>query len=118
MHFLCDVHISIKVVKFLVVLGHSATHANNLPSKSSSTDAEICLHADRNEMIVITKDEDFRNSFLLRQTPRKLVRITLGNVSNQTLIELLERNLPLILQLDREEGFYLELGGSAVVYTL
>ncbi|MCF2502892.1 DUF5615 family PIN-like protein [Dyadobacter sp. CY107] len=118
MHFLCDVHISIKVVKYLAIQGHSAIHANHLPSKSFSTDAEICLHADRHEMIVITKDEDFRNSFLLRQTPKKLVRITLGNISNQTLIELLERNLPLIAQLDSEKGFYLELSGSAVVYTL
>ncbi|MCF0051439.1 DUF5615 family PIN-like protein [Dyadobacter chenwenxiniae] len=107
-----------KVVKYLASLGHSAMHVNTLPSKSSSKDSEICLHADRQELIVITKDEDFRNSFLLRQTPKKLVRITLGNISNQSLIELLERNLPLIAKLNDTKGFFLELGGSAVVYTL
>ncbi|WP_409049702.1 DUF5615 family PIN-like protein [Runella sp. MFBS21] len=33
--------------------------------------------------MVVTKDEDFRNSFFLQHTPRKLIRIILGNISNQ-----------------------------------
>jgi predicted nuclease of predicted toxin-antitoxin system len=118
MNFLCDVHISLKLVKHLEKLGHTALHVNSLPSKWHSTDSEICRLADQKELIVITKDEDFRNSFLLNQTPKKLVRITLGNISNQDLIEILTRNLPLIAELNTEKGFYLELGGSAVVYTI
>jgi predicted nuclease of predicted toxin-antitoxin system len=118
MNFLCDVHISMKVVKYLASMGHLATHVNTLPSKSSSKDSEICFHADRQKSIVITKDEDFRNSFLLTQTPKRLVRVTLGNISNQSLIELLGRNLPLIAKLNEGQGFFLELGNSAVVYTI
>ncbi|MCF2516921.1 DUF5615 family PIN-like protein [Dyadobacter sp. CY351] len=118
MDFLCDVHIPIKLAKHLTSLGHSAIHVNHLPSKWNSTDAEICIVADKQNLIVITKDEDFRTSFLLHKTPRKLVRIILGNISNQLLVELLERNLPLIATLNEEDGFFLELGSSAVVYNL
>ncbi|MCE7066797.1 DUF5615 family PIN-like protein [Dyadobacter sp. CY326] len=118
MNFLCDVHIPIKLVKHLSSIGHSASHVNSLPSKWHTTDAEICALADKQDLIVITKDEDFRNSFLIRQTPKKLVRIVLGNISNQMLIELIQRNLPLISKLNEETGFFLELGGSAVVYNL
>lgn len=118
MDFICDVHISIKVAKFLESCGHSAVHANSLPSKWYSSDSEICEFADQHQLIVITKDEDFRSSFLLKQTPRKLIRIVLGNISNQKLIEVLEKNFPLIADLNQEKGFYLELGETSTVYTL
>ena len=118
MDFLCDVHIPIKLAKFLSGLGHNAIHVNSLPQKWHSTDHEICRVADKQNLIVITKDEDFRNSFLLRQTPKKLIRIALGNISNQMLIELFDRNLQIIAKLSDEQAFYLELGDSAIVYTL
>ncbi|WP_262709876.1 DUF5615 family PIN-like protein [Dyadobacter psychrotolerans] len=77
----------------------------------------MCQFADEQNLIVITKDEDFRNSFLLSRTPRKLVKIVLGNISNQILIELIEKNLPLISKLNNENGFYLELSEYPSVYT-
>lgn len=117
MNFLCDVHIPIKLVKFLISCGHSAHHVNRLPNKWYTSDSDICLFADKQSLIVITKDEDFRNSFLLRRTPRKLVRIILGNISNHDLIQLFEKNLSTISKLDDLQGFYLELGKSTSVYT-
>ena len=117
MNFLCDVHIPIKLVKYLINANHKALHVNQMPDKWFTTDAAICNFADSNDLIVITKDEDFRNSFLLSRTPKKLVRIILGNISNQILIELIEKNLPLISKLNQENGFYLELGTSPSVYT-
>ena len=117
MQFLCDVHISIKLVKFLISSGHSALHVNQLPAKWNSTDWEICTIADQKELIVITKDEDFRNSFFLRQSPKKLVRVLLGNISNQALNELFSKNLPLIEELNANHSFYLELGSSSTIYT-
>lgn len=86
MDFLCDVHIPLKLVKYLISCGHSTYHVNQLPNKWYTSDSDICLFADKQSLIVVTKDEDFRNSFLLRKTPRKLVRIVLGNISNHDLI--------------------------------
>ncbi|MCE7059081.1 DUF5615 family PIN-like protein [Dyadobacter sp. CY343] len=117
MNFICDVHISIKLVKYLVAQGHNAMHVNQLPQKWHTTDQQICSFADSQGLIVITKDEDFRNSFFLKRTPRKLIRITLGNVSNDDLIEIFAKNLSTIAKLNIELAFYIELGEAPVIYT-
>lgn len=117
MNFLCDVHIPIKLAKFLQSEGHPAKHVNQLPAKWHTSDAEICTIADQNEWIVITKDEDFRASFLLHRTPRKLIRISLGNISNNALVKLLSAHLALIEDIDQNEFFYLELGKVNTLYT-
>lgn len=117
MNFICDVHISLKLVKYLIAQGHTAIHVNELPKKWNTTDQEICSFADRQQLIVITKDEDFRNSFFLKKSPRKLVRVVLGNVSNEKLIEIFAINLAMISRLDNERLFYIELGEPPVIYT-
>lgn len=117
MNFLCDVHIPIKLAKFLQTRAHSTKHVNQRPTKWHTDDSEICKIADRNEYIVITKDEDFRASFLLKRTPRKLIRISLGNISNNALIKLFSEHLALIEDIDQNQFFYLELGKVNTLYT-
>ncbi|GGM81072.1 hypothetical protein GCM10010967_11090 [Dyadobacter beijingensis] len=117
MNFLCGVHIPIKLAKFLPSKGHSAKHVNQLPAKWHTNDSEICLITNQNECIVITKDEDFRASFLLKRTPRKLIHISLGNISNNALIELFSRHLELIGEVNQHECFFLELGKMTILYT-
>lgn len=117
MNFLCDVHIPIKLAKFLQSKGHSAKHVNQLPSRWHTEDSEICAVADKNACIVITKDEDFRTSFMLKRTPRKLIRISHGNISNNALIELFSEHLVLIEDIDQHPYFYLELGKINTLYT-
>ncbi|MEX2410214.1 MAG: DUF5615 family PIN-like protein, partial [Candidatus Paceibacterota bacterium] len=58
---------------------------------------------------VLTKDADFRNSFLIRNTPKKLVRIKLGNLSNASLIEVIAEYLPTIQKLNADSGFMMEI---------
>lgn len=96
MNFLCDVHISRKVVTFLCNEGHQAIHVNDILQGDHTKDTEISFFATRNEHIVISKDKDFRDSFLLRQLPDLLLKIELGNLSTLTLIELLRQNLDTI----------------------
>lgn len=117
MNFLCDVHIPIKLAKFLESKGHFARHVNQLPAKWHTSDAEICASADQNQWIVITKDEDFRASFLLRRTPRKLIHISLGNISNDALINLISGHLDLIEDVDKNQYFFLELGKITTLYS-
>ena len=71
MKFLCDVHISYKIVKHLINLGFDAIHVNDILNKSETKDSAICEYQDINDYVVITKDSDFRNSFLVKQTPKK-----------------------------------------------
>lgn len=117
MKFICDVHISYKLVRYLTAKGFEAIHVNSLDNKWHTKDSEICHISDANGLIVITKDEDFRNSFFLQHTPRKLIRILLGNISNESLISLFDNYLPLIQELTENDRFYLELGDSINVYT-
>jgi predicted nuclease of predicted toxin-antitoxin system len=116
MKFICDVHISYKLVKFLNDKNFEAIHVNMLPDKWYTKDNEICAIADANDLIVITKDEDFRSSFFLKNSPNKLIRVVLGNISNQDLLALFEKYVPLIETLNDEGRFYLELGFVVNVY--
>ena len=79
MKFLCDIHISYKIVKHLISLGFDAIHVSDILNKSETKDSAICEYADINDYVVITKDSDFRNSFLVNQTPKKLIKINLGS---------------------------------------
>ena len=109
MNILCDVHIAFKIAKWFSRKGCNAIHVNMILNKSETTDAEICRYADENNFIVITKDADFKSSFFILNTPRKLIKVNLGNVSNTTLIELFEKNYSLIEKIADRKRFYIEM---------
>jgi predicted nuclease of predicted toxin-antitoxin system len=90
MKVLCDVHISYKVVRFFKQKGIEAVHVNELPDRWFTKDAVISRLADAEGFIVITKDMDFKNSHFLQNTPLRLIRIALGNISNQELLAIFE----------------------------
>jgi predicted nuclease of predicted toxin-antitoxin system len=75
MNFVCDVHIPLKLVTLLKNSGFTAIHVNQLPNKWNTSDTEICKFADQGNYIVITKDADFRNSFFVNKTPKKLINL-------------------------------------------
>ena len=70
MKFLCDVHISYKIVRFLRSLKFETIHVNEILEKWHTKDKDICAYADENDFIIITKDSDFKNSFLISNTPK------------------------------------------------
>lgn len=69
MKFTCDVHMSIRLSKFLVAHGHDSVHVNQILNGSSTPDSVIAQYADQNDYIVITKGTDFRNAYLLKNRP-------------------------------------------------
>ena len=109
MKFLCDVHISYQLVRYLKKQGHQAIHINQILQKWNTPDDEIALYSDKNDIVLITKDGDFRNSFVIKGTPKKQIRIALGNISNKFLIELFEKNLPTIIQHLQHPDCYIEI---------
>jgi predicted nuclease of predicted toxin-antitoxin system len=50
----------------------------------------VAERADDQDRIVVTKDRDFRDSHLLSDTPRRLLVVATGNISNNALLELFE----------------------------
>ena len=105
----------IKLCKFLIKQGYEATHVNQILIGSSTPDKLISQYADANNCIVITKDADFRNSYFLQKTPRKLIRIRPGNLPNNELIDLINDQLIAIDQLSAVGGFYMEISRETVV---
>lgn len=90
MRFLCDVHISIKLTKHLNKQ-FECIHINTILNKWFTSDSNIAKFSDSNDLILITKDFDFKNSFLINKTPKKLIKINLGNISNTQLIDIFDR---------------------------
>jgi len=109
MKFLCDVHISFKLVRFRHSSGFEAIHVNDILNKSETKDAEICRYADDNNYVVITKDSDFKDTYLVKRSPQKLIKINLGNIPNNDLIQIFDNHLSYISKLDRKKSFLLEI---------
>lgn len=110
MKFLCDVHISFKLVNALNQLGYECVHVNNILDKWFTKDAAITKFADENDYIIITKDADFRNSFFINRTPKKLLKVNLGNITNRDLIKIVTECMPKIENVSQNhQNFIIEI---------
>ena len=117
MKFLCDVPISIKPVKFLISKNHDCIHVNTILEKWHTNDSAIANYADQNGLILITKDADFRDSHYLKNTPKKLVEINLGNILNADLLLIIENNLSKIEKLDSNDSFIIEVDNDNLIFS-
>lgn len=115
MRVLCDVHIPYRLVQRLRELGVDATHVNRILDGSETQDSAIAAYVDANDMLLITKDRDFRDRHLLSGTPRRVLRITLGNLSNTELIGLLETQWAIVTETSARDRCYLELSREGIM---
>ncbi|HLF96301.1 MAG TPA: DUF5615 family PIN-like protein [Methylococcaceae bacterium] len=114
MKFLVDAQLPRRLALWLAENGHDALHTLDLPLGNHTSDAEIIARADREQRVVVTKDDDFVQSFLLSGEPARLLLIATGNVSNAELEKLIRENLAYIeTALDKHR--FLELNRDALV---
>lgn len=99
MKFFVDAQLPFKLVKFITDKNIDAIHTNDLPNLDRTEDNEIREMAQRETRIVITKDSDFLDSYLIKNIPQKLLFITTGNIKNKDLITLFNQNIENILKL-------------------
>lgn len=116
MTILCNVHISYKICKFLDDKNINTIHVNQILNKSETKDSEICTYAGSNDFIALTKAIDFKNTFLINKTPKKLIKTNLGNISNQKLMKILEKHLELIFKLNKQPSFLLEIDMDQIYF--
>jgi predicted nuclease of predicted toxin-antitoxin system len=110
MKFLCDVHISFKLVNAIKDLGFSCVHVNSILDSWFTKDSEISKFVDSHDYIMVTKDADFRNSFFINQTPKKLIKINLGNISNLQLTDVFVNNVKHFEKINNEnKKFIIEI---------
>lgn len=115
MRVLCDVHLPYRLVNQLRERGIDATHVNRILDGSETKDAAVAGFADANGMILITKDSDFRDSHYLSGTPARLIRVTLGNLSNNALLALFDEHWEAMAQIFVDCPRYVELGRAGII---
>ena len=93
MKFLMDAQLPRRLIFRFAEAGFDAIHTLDLPNGNRTSDAEIIALATREARVVVTKDSDFVNSFVLSRQPPTLLLISTGNISNQRLDHLLVRHL-------------------------
>ena len=96
MNFLIDAHLPRRLVQHLRAAGHDAMHTLDLPKKNRTTDSEINDLSEREQRVVVTKDTEFVDSFLLARRPQKLLLISTGNIRNAELEALFVPNIAAI----------------------
>lgn len=108
MNWLIDAQLPKKLASLLSDRGEDAVHTLDLPLGNATSDTAITDFADREFRIVVTKDHDFVNSFLLHGKPKQLLLISTGNITNNDLVTLLETNLEAIREM-LATGAFVEL---------
>lgn len=101
MRFIVDAHLPLALKTWLKSRGHDVVHTRDLPRKNLSDDIEVIEIAVREERIVISKDSDFFDYFVLKGIPPKLLMLTTGNIVNKDLLKLFQLNfdqLEILLQ--------------------
>ena len=99
MKFLIDAQLPMRIANLLENLGYDVIHTKNLPLKNATPDSEINKLSILEQRIVVTKDKDFLDSFLIKQEPYKLLLITTGNISNKQIEQLFLQNITQIIEL-------------------
>jgi len=113
MKFVVDAQLPRRIARDLAAAGHDVVHSLDLPLGNRTPDDAIAELADREGRVVVTKDSDFVTSFLLRNSPGKLLLISTGNITNDTLSRLLKANLPVLVAALSTHSF-VELSASAM----
>ena len=89
MNFLVDAQLPIRLANWISAQGFDCKHVISLPNKEFSSDFEIIRIATLEQRVVITKDSDFMKFRLIKGTPKKLIVVSTGNISNTHLISYL-----------------------------
>ena len=93
MKFLIDAQLPRRLATQLKKAGLEATHTLDLPDGNRTTDQSLNALSINEQAILVTKDSDFVQSFLLRREPWKLLLISTGNIDNNELMRLFEFNI-------------------------
>lgn len=114
MKFLVDAQLPARLARLLGDAGHDAVHTSQLPEGNRTTDARISALADDQDRVVVSEDRDFRDGYLLQGSPRRLLVIATGNITNAAPVALLQTNTTAVVEALTDADF-VELGATALV---
>lgn len=114
MKFIVDAQLPKSLAKWLREQGHDAIHTLDLPLKNATDDLDINELSLKEKRIVITKDSDFFDRYFQKTEPYKLLFLTVGNFSNQALLQLFTDNLDKITS-TLETHFVVEINRNSLI---
>ena len=85
MKFLVDAQLPQRLARWLQSEGYQAIHTRDLPDGNRTVDATLNGISIQELCVLVTKDEDFIDTFLLRRQPYKLLLVATGNITNSDL---------------------------------
>lgn len=113
MKFLVDAQLPAGLVAGMRRLGHDAIHTSELPEGNRTTDSGVVCVCLEQQRVLVTKDTDFVDSYLIRREPEKLLVVSTGNVLNAELRAIFLANISRIVTL-LEECSYLEVSREGI----
>jgi predicted nuclease of predicted toxin-antitoxin system len=114
MKFLIDAQLPRRLTGWLRSAGHDAIHTLDLPNQNRTTDEDVIDYANQEQRVVVSKDADFVNSYVLRGRPAKLLLISTGNISNRELEKLFASSITYIVQ-EFQTYSFIELGRAGII---
>lgn len=93
MHVIVDTQLPPKLADFMASEGIDATHTTHYPQGSLMPDNEIRRIALRENRIIVTKDKDFFEAFIIQGHPPRVLLLQLGNISTPDLLSYISRNI-------------------------
>ena len=114
MNFVIDAQLPRRLARLLIAAGHDAVHTLDLPNANRTTDAELNAISIQEKRVVVTKETDFVDSFLLFKEPYKLLAVSTGNISNKDLEALFTPLVPTIVTTFQSHD-YAELTRTALI---
>jgi predicted nuclease of predicted toxin-antitoxin system len=97
LNFLVDSQLPPALARWISAQGHHAIHVAGLGLEADD-DSVIWQHARKEKTIIISKDEDFADRWLLNNDGVALLWIRKGNCSNRALMDWLEPLWPDVLR--------------------
>ncbi len=115
MKFLVDAQLPHRLADWLNTKGFDAVHTLDLPLGNQTPDAIINDVSIAEDRMVITKDSDFVDSFLLHKMPTKLLLISTGNIRNTELEALFYANIEKLREVLKSGSEFVELTRTAII---
>jgi predicted nuclease of predicted toxin-antitoxin system len=114
MKFLIDAQLPRRLSLQLRAVGFEATHTLDLPHGNRTTDQALIAFSLTQHCVVVTKDSDFVESFLLRHEPWKLLLVSTGNIGNDELLRLFQLNIDQLAESFKTFDF-IELNRTSII---
>lgn len=115
--FIIDTQLPPVLADYLKFKGFDAIHTTFFPEGHLLQDKQIIEIAIRESRVIITKDNDFMDYFLLKGSPPKILLLALGNIKNKDLLHVFGQRLDILLNLIQQDtSFVILQAGNIISY--